>query len=343
MADQLIINPFDENGFDLATVTTSLSLLPNTYGRIREMGIFSHDPIRTNTAVFDIVDGLISLLKSEPRGAKGNMMKHDKSKMRSLIAAHIPVEDVIFPSDLAGIRNPGTMDMKTLETEMLKRLVKIRSSFAITEEHLLMGAVKGIVLDADGSTLQNLYTIFEISQKIVSFALTTPSTDVKKKCREVVRHIEDNLRGDVMSGVHCLCSEEFFDLLIEQDSVKEIFINHTSALEIAGVSTDPRKGFYFGGITFEEYRAKATAPDGTSRRFIAAGDAHFFPVGTQDSFKIHHAPADYFETVGTYGLPMYAKQVMSNDGKRIDVLAESNPLPVCRRPGVLVKGTTPLT
>jgi hypothetical protein len=52
----------------------------------------------------------------------------------------------------------------------------------------------------------------------VSFALGTTTTDVKKKCLEVVRHIEDNLRGEFMSGIRCFVSREFFDALTSHGS-----------------------------------------------------------------------------------------------------------------------------
>jgi hypothetical protein len=143
----------------------------------------------------------------------------------------------------------------------------------------------------------------------------------------------------VSNGVRCLCDETFFDALISHDNVEKFYLNHAKAVELSGSGADPRKGFSFGGITFEEYRGKATDPTtGSSRSFIAAGYAHFFPVGTQDTFKVNYGPAEYMETVNTFGVPMYAKQVMDPSGKYVDILTESNPLPLCRRPGVLVTG-----
>jgi hypothetical protein len=45
-----------------------------------------------------------------------------------------------------------------------------------------------------------------------------------------------------------------------------------------------------------------------TRRFIAAGEAHAFPLGTVDTFGTYFAPADFNETVNTLGQPLYAKQ-----------------------------------
>lgn len=339
MPDQLIINPFDTSGYDLATVTKAINIIPNQYGRVRQLGLFIPDPVRTRTVILEELNGVVTLLQTQTPGAPAPKMKNPKAKMRSLIIPHIPYDGVILPSQLQGVRDPGSIDPKTLEMEMMKVLRQLRASHAITEEHLMMGAVKGILYNADGTVIYNLYNEFDITAKVIDFALDSDSTDVAAKCREVRRHIEDNLLGDVMTGVRCLCDETFFDELIAHPNVEKFFEGHATFLQNAGIDQDPRQAFRFGGVTFEEYRGKATNAAGSTVPFIAAGNAHFFPVGTQSTFNIHYAPAEYFETVNTLGVPIYAKQVMSPDGKRVDVPSESNPLPLCRRPGVLVKGT----
>lgn len=335
----LIINPFDNAGYDLVTMTKAINIIPNQYGRVRALGLFKPEPVRTKVIIVEELNGHLTLLKTQPNGAPAPQAKHAKGKIRSFVIPHIPYEDQIFPSDIQGVREGGTGDPKTLATEMTRRLTVMRGSHAITEEHLFVGGVKGIVLDADGSVLYNWYDEFGITQKSVTFALATSTTNVTSKCRAVIRHIEDNLLGEVMNGVHCLCGETFFDELISHENVEKFYVNHAKAIELAGSDSDPRKGFRFGGITFEEYRAKATDPTtGSAREFIGVDDAHFFPVGTQDTFKIHYAPAEYHDLVNTYGLPLYARQTMDPKGKFVDINTESNPLPICRRPGVLVKG-----
>ncbi len=336
----MILNPFDTGGYDLATMTQAVNLIPNNYGRVRDLGLFTPDPVRTRTIIVEELNGLLTLLKSQPVGAPPPRAKHAKGKLRSFIVPHIPYEDRILPDDIQGVRQGGTgYEAEVLQNVMTSRLTQMRASHAITEEHLMCGAVKGSILDADGSVLYNLFTEFGITQQVVTFSLATGTTKVSDKCRQVVRHLEDNLHGDVMTGVHCLCGEGFFDALIGHDNVEKFFLNHAKAIELAGGGQDPRKGFSFNGITFEEYRGKATDPTtGSARAFIDADDAHFFPIGTQNSFKIHYAPANFMETVNTFGQPVYAKQTMDPKGRWIDINTESNPLPLCRRPALLVKG-----
>lgn len=335
----LIINPFDVNGYDMATMTSAVNKIPNTYGRVRQLGLFGAEPVRTRTIIVEETNGLLTLLQSQPVGGPAPKAKHGKAKMRSFIIPHIPYEDVILPSDIQGQREAGSIDPKVLQTVMAGRLVQMRGSHAITEEHLMMGGVKGVILDADGSVIYDMYDEFGITKKTITFSLATSTTDVTAKCREVIRYIEDNLQGEVMSGVHCLCNEAFFDALISHPNVEKFYLNHAQAIELAGGGRDPRKGFSFGGITFEEYRGQATDPiTGLARKFIATDYAHFFPIGTMNTFKIHYAPADHMETVNTFGMPLYAWQTMDPKGKFVDITTESNPLPLCRRPGLLVTG-----
>ncbi len=100
---------------------------------------------------------------------------------------------------------------------------------------------------------------------------------------------------------------------------------------------DMRSGFTFSNITFEEYRGQASDADGNVRRFIAAGEAHAFPMGTVDTFSTYVGPADFNETVNTLGQELYAKQEPRKFDRGTDLHTQSNPLPMCHRPSVLVK------
>lgn len=334
----MILNPFDTDAFNMVSLTNAINILPNNYGRVRELALFPGKGVRTRTVIVEEQNGVLNLLPTLPPGAPGTQNKMGKRTVRSFTIPHIPVDDVILPQEYEGIRAFGSeTEVAALAQVLNDHLQTAKNKFAITLEHLRMGALKGIILDADGSTIYNLYTEFGISQKTVSFALSNSETNVAAKCREVTRHMEDNLKGEVMSSIRCLVDEGFFDALIAHESVKEVYRNHAAAIEILG--GDPRKEFKFGGITFEEYRGVATDLDGNSRQFIADNEGHAFPMGTMNTFKTLFAPADFIETVNTLGLELYAKQEERKFGRGIDLHAQSNPLPICYRPGVLVKVT----
>jgi hypothetical protein len=124
------------------------------------------------------------------------------------------------------------------------------------------------------------------------------------KVLEVKRHIEDNLKGEFMTGVMCLCSQGFYDAFTTHAKVKEAFMYFQRNQQLGN---DYRTGFIFGGVTFEEYRGQATDAAGNVRKFIADDEAHFFPLGTASTFRTYFAPAD-FKNRKHAGLPLYAKQ-----------------------------------
>jgi hypothetical protein len=248
------------------------------------------------------------------------------------------LDDVILPSEFEGVRAFGQENtLETLSSIMNNHLQTAKNKFAITMEHLRMGALKGIILDADGSTLYNLFTEFQIPAKVIDFDLGNSSADIRAKCIALTRYMEDNLLGETMGAIHVLCSSTFFDALVNHATVKTAYDNTSQA--VAQMGGDLRTGFTWGGITFEEYRGRAADAAGNIRKFIADDEAQAYPVGTSECFKTLYAPGDFLETVNTIGIPLYAKQQMRDYNRGIEMHIQSNPLPICFRPALLVKLT----
>lgn len=331
-------NPFDNPAFNMTSLTDAINILPNNYGRVTQLGIFKDKPVRFRQIAIEENNGVLNLLPTQTPGSPGTVGSRAKRKVRSFNIPHIPHDDVVLPEEVQGIRAFGSEDETLALSQVItEHLQTMRNKHAITLEHLRVGALKGIVLDADGSELVNLYDEFEITPKVVDFALGTATTDVKKKCLQVVRHIEKNLRGEFMTGIRALVSPDFYDALTSHAKVTEAYNRWE---EGRALRDDMRSGFTFGGITFEEYSGEASDHDGNVRKFIADNEGHCYPVGTLESFKTYYCPADFNETVNTLGRPLYAKQDPRKFNRGTDLHTQSNPLPLCLRPAILVKITT---
>ena len=331
----MLTNPFEQDAFNVYSLTRAINLLPNNYGRVREMGLMPVQGITTRNIVVEEFEGVLTLIPSQPVGSEGTPSQSGKRKVRSFHAPHLPLDDVLHPQDYQGLRAFGSEDMLVELNRILNdKLQTLKNKHAITLEHLRVGALKGVILDADASVLYDLFDEFGLTQETVNFELGTDDTDVRGKCFTVKRIIEDNLKGETMNGVHCLCGPNFMDSLTSHPEVIEAFKMQASN----ELREDVRKNFSYGGITFEEYRGKASAPDGSTRDFIGTDDAHFFPTGTQNSFGTVAAPADFMEAVNTRGRLFYAKQTPRKHNRGVDIHTQSNPLPLCYRPGILVKG-----
>jgi Phage major capsid protein E len=124
---------------------------------------------------------------------------------------------------------------------------------------------------------------------------------------------------------------DFFDDLITHS---EVATAYEGFLDGAFLRQDQARGsFEYAGIVFEEYRGRVGTVD-----FTDASNAYFFPVGVPGLFRQYNAPADFVETANTIGLPRYAKQAVDQQFARWVMLhVQSNPLPICTRPRVLIR------
>lgn len=332
-----IINPFVNDAFSLVSLTQSINILPNMYGRCEQLNLFPNRGVPTRAIIIEEQNGVLNLLKTMPVGSPGQMGTSAKRKVRTFSVPHIPHDDALLPSDYDGVRAFGTENQVVSLSQIVNdRLQQMKNKHDITREYLRMGALKGNILDADGVTvLYNLFNEFQIQQRSIDFVLGTSSTDVRGKCMEVLRHIETNLKGEVSTGVRAMVSPEFFDALTSHEKVEKAFANYALAQQALG--GDVRKGFNYGGIVWEEYMGQAEDITGTVHKFVPEDEGIAYPEGTMNTFSTINAPGDFIETVNTIGIPYYAKMKIRDYGRGVDLHTQSNPLPMCARPGVLVR------
>lgn len=343
-------NPFNNPAFNLAALTVGINKLPNLYGLINKLGVFPDRGVPVRTVMVEEYQGILNLLPSKPVGSPGTAGRQGRRTLRSFVIPHIPHDDVILPEDAQGIRAFGTeTGFESLAGVMARRLGTARRKHDITLEWLRIGALQGLITDGDGvTTLYNLFTEFGIAQQVFNFNFSNAAFDVKGQCLAVKRFLDDNLLGETADGVQALVSEQFFDAFSNHPQVIEAYkwwqssdflrSDYRGGQTMLG-TTQVANGFSFGGVNWQEYRGKATLGDGTVKKFIADNTGLGYPTGTTDSFATYYAPADFNETVNTIGLPVYAKQKPRDYDRGTDLHTQSNPLPLCHRPALLVKFT----
>lgn len=335
-------NPYANPAFNMASLTAAIRLLPNMYDRVGKLNQFKEKPINTRIAMIEYKNGRFYLIKSQQLGGPSQSHKLGKRKIKPFMVPHFPLDGEILPDQYASIRSFGsTNDLTALAEVMNDTLQDLKDSHDITHENARMGAIKGVINDADGSVMYNLFTEFGISKKTIIF---NHGDDFRTKTLELKRHIEDNLTGDAMDGVHVLVSPEFMDFFVTHPSVEKPYLHHSEASQRLG--GDPRKGFEFQGVIFEEYRGKAMDIEGNSQRFIAEGFGHAFPTGTHRTFQEVLAPGDFLETVNTLGQRYYVKHEPRKFNRGVDIHSQSNVLAICNNPSALVevkKGTAGAT
>jgi hypothetical protein len=329
---------FNSDAFSVVNLTDAINKVPYKPGQVLSLGLFQEKGVSTTSVMIEEKDGILYLVENKPRGASGQQNQTGKRKARSLIITHLPVEDRILADEIQGVRAFGSeSQLAAVEAIVSERQLTMSNSLDATVEHLALGAIKGEILDSDGTTvIYDLFTEFGVSQASeVDFDLDNlqPAAGIlRKKCVGVLRTMANNLGAATVRSAHAFCGSNFFDDLISFPEVRETYLNQQQAAELRGGYLGER--VTYGGITFEEYRGSV---GGTA--FINTDKAHFFPVGVPGLFKLYYGPADYMETVNTIGLPKYMKQAADERfNKFVDLEAQSNPLPLCTQPKALIKG-----
>ncbi len=329
---------FTSNAFSMVSLTDAINKMPYVPGKIGRLGLFREQGVPTTSILIEEKEGSLTLVETTARGAPAIQNTHNKRKARSLTVPHVALEDTILADEVQNLRAFGSENtLAGVQQVVNDRLSEMATKLDATLEHLRIGAIKGQILDADGSTvLYDLFTEFGVSQHAeIDFDLdnATPTAGaVKKKCHKVKRKIEDELGATPYEHIHCLCGSAFFDDLTTHPEVTEAYNRYLDGLFLR--QGQARGSFEYAGIVFEEYRGKVGTVE-----FTGANKAYFFPVGVPGLFRQYNAPADFVETVNTIGLPRYAKQAVDAQFARwVTLHVQSNPLPICTRPRVLIRG-----
>jgi hypothetical protein len=324
---------FNNDAFSLVNATKAINDVPHQPGRIGELGYFSEEGITTATLSLEQQGTSIALVPAGQRGSSGTIVVGDKRKIIPIQTIHLPQRAAILADEVQGLRAFGTdSELETVQNVFNKRLVKMRRNIDTTIEYQRMGAIKGQVLDSDGSTvILDLFNTFGVSQTTHAMLLSTPTTKVRNKVVEAKRKIETALGALPYSGLRVLCSASFFDALVGHAAVEDAFDRWMNG---DFLRQDQRGGFYYAGVFWEEYRGQIG-----SVKFIADDTAYMIPEGVPDLFVTNFAPADYMETANTIGLPYYAKQEAKPMNKGIDIESQSNPISICTRPAAIAKLT----
>lgn len=332
-----MLDVFKSSLFNTTTLTAAVNKMPFVPGRLGQMGIFEEVGVATTGVVIEEREGTLSLIPTTPRGAPNTQNKKDLRTGRTLTVPRLSLEDRINADAVQNVRMFGTNDQAMgVQMEVQQRQASMVLKMDATLEHLRIGAIKGIIYDSDGTTvLYNLFTEFGVTQAVeIDFDLdnATPAKGaVRKKCSQVIRAIEDVLGATPYSGIVAECSSQFMDDLTSHSECLAAYDRWNDGQWLREQTA--RRTFFYAGILFEEYRGAVG-----NVKFIADDKAHFFPIGVPGLFKTAFAPGDFVEAVNTIGLPRYSKIAPDQKyNQYVDLLVQSNPLPFCTRPAVLIK------
>lgn len=330
------------SGFDLVDLTSAVRNIPIQWGSFNTMGIFTEEPVTSEQVLFEESTYNGALIVDRVRGEKNLVSSDPTRKMHSFLVPHFPLDDYITPKDL---QSKSAYEDFSQEEQLQK--VRQRKLERLAQNHdwtlnkaRAQALFSSTVYAPSGTVVQNWDTEFGISRTAVDFALGTSTTEVLAKIETVVQAIQDNMSGEIFSGIIIPCDTGFFNNLIKHPSVQNAYKYYQSAqagdpmrtrLAPNGSPLPMFREFSFGGVTFREVR---DAYNGT--KIVTANEGVAVPTGS-DMFKTYFAPASRFGLVNTNGERMYAFEQTNTKGTKIEIESESNHVSALLRPQGVIR------
>jgi hypothetical protein len=353
------VDIFNDDAFSLTSLTATINEIEHVPGRAGEVAFAGvGEGVPTTSVAIESQSESLSLIQTSARGGPAPKGARDGRNIRNLTIPHIKLEDGIQAASVQGVRQFGSMNtFLGVQSVVNTAMTKLTRRHDLTIEYHRLGALKGMILDADGSQLTDLFATFGVTndnteagggatdaaRKIFNFDLDgveTEEQDLRVRCQQVSRFIIRNAKMIVPSTarVWAFCGDEFFDKLISLEDVKKTF-NNTAEQRVRLGANYAFGVFEYGDIVWENYRGT----DDNSTVGIATDEASLFLTGVPGLYAEYFAPATFFEAVNTIGLPRYAKVAPDNRfNESVELHTQQNPLPLCLRPKTLIKGVVGL-
>lgn len=335
---------FNADCFTLQSMVVGVNKMPYLPTFLGELGLFTVKPITTEVATFEQQDGTLNLIQTTPRGAPLEMRQRDARSLRHLKAPRIAKADQITASQLANLRAFATEgELVSVQEEIAVRQQGLKNDIALTWENMRLGAVQGVIYDADGTTvLYNLYDFFGVTQPDeIDFDLdnNNPAEGaLLAKCTQVLRAAQraaGNAWIENRTYLYGLCDDTFYDQFIAHKEYRAWQLNHPPAAQLA----EPKafREFDFGGIRFRNYRGTDEPTPAGKEVKVPTGRCKFFPVNAApDLWQAVLTPGEFFGSINRPGQAVYPLIVPDRDRDAfVNVEMYSYPLFVNTRPKCL--------
>lgn len=318
-----------EHIFGVKSLTQSINKLPNMPTTIERLGLFKAQSLTTTYVEVEQKSGQLSLVENSPRGSAGTPVKAYREAPKVFKTMHLVKDDVVRADDVQNLRAFGSQSQTMAVAELVNdKLEAMKADINYTQEHARLGALKGKILDSDGSTvITDIYKEFGLTRTEHQWQLTNAKTNVYSLIDAYKLQLAKLKKGENISGYVCLVSPAFMDTLINHPLVRETYLRYDPSLYV-NASTDV--SFTYKGVQFVVY-----ADEFESGLKLADDEGIILPTGTRQVFFEYFAPADMNATVNTKGLPYYASREQLKHDKGWELHAQSNPLPLVLRPDLV--------
>lgn len=328
---------FNNDAFSVTTMLDDMDRQPYRPTGLASFIGFTPEPVSTDTVGVGMIRGSLKLIEPTHRGAPIETPDEETKTAVELRIPRIARGDKLFIHQIANLRPfTGEGDVETVARVVARKQQRNTDAVEYTFEHMMLGALNGIVMSAAGNTIVNFYTAFGITQPgAVTLGLSAASPTPGKLRRDIqsliVKPIEDAADVGQMPTmrIRAICGSDFFNALVTHPDAEKTYLNTVAAQELRG---EMPESFVFGGVEWFRYRGNGAVA-------VAANQARIFPYGIPDMFQHVMGPCNEMEeTINQMGRRYYPVLERDQSTKRQWVQPEiySYPLFLNRRPDLVL-------
>jgi hypothetical protein len=331
---------FKANAFSMMTLTDAINLMDYRPSFLGSLGIFRPVPSRTTVVAVEQRNDTLGLVPTTQRGGPATQRNFGAREVRNFNTLRLKETDKLYAHELSDLRAFGKeTELESVATEVARRQELLTEDIELTKEHHRLGALQGLLLDADGTTVIYDYSA-EFNEAIpaaTSFELDVSGTDVIGKTKDISRSMARSALGNLAgASIHALAGDEFYDALVTHPNIEKFYLNQVAANQLREDQGNIFESFRVGNVTFHNYRGT----DDNSTVAVPSDEAKFFPIGATDVFSVAYSPLESMGFINTPGQRVYAMTIPDRE-RNMWVKGElySYPLYMCSQPRVLRKAT----
>lgn len=293
----------------------------------------------TEVKVWQKEHGALNLVQTTERGGPIEQDMPEGSKLYTLPTFRVAKGATIRSHELQDVFAFGSNNVRErIGAKLAERFMGLEEDITLTEEHMLMGMIQGLILDADGSVLMDCYDQFDTVVP-ANFTMDWANWDIGQArvfFNQLTRELTREMSGLGGAGRWvALCGDAAYDAMISSPAIKELYATHAGARELESIG-QPYESTPFARIQWYNYRGT----DDMTTIKIPDNEVRLFPVGVNGLFLDCRAPGESIDDLNRAGKRRHPIQITDKDRKFwIKNELYTYPSYLCTRPGVLRKGT----
>lgn len=301
----ITFDAFNDAAFSVSSMLRAIDKLPYVPSGLDELIGFEPEPVNTDTVQLEFRNGQLNLINTTLRGAPIEMGTEPAKAIRQFKLPRIAKGDQIFAHQIANLRPyDGEGEVETLQKVLARKQAQLITDLEGTEELHRLGAINGVVLNPNGSTIIDLYAEFGIAQpNVIDLDLDNADPQPGKLRRDIDELIVTPIETASQAGnapnfrIRALCSAGFFNRLVTHPDVEKTYLNYVAAAELRGMKR--YEPFEFAGVDWIRYR-------GNAQIGVTASQCKIFPTGVPGMFRHVMGPNnEQFETMHQLGRRYY--------------------------------------